>query len=270
MAVIGLEQRAAEALRGIVNQYAAGEAEVVRAYFATPHSAEENVDVLLRQMGRELQTASWLHSAIRMLDDLEVSVDRHEFAELLEQIAEETEHYVILADLAEWAAGRKLGRDELRQYEVYARWEPHAPPEKRANPRLPEGNKMLQIAHELVQALGQERGTQLVRVSEGGGGGAFVECARLGGDPFRDRLGVAMRRILQDEIHHGPERVDIYARDWVRSDEDLDTATRWLRRFMSQHLRVRNEIWRYPLSPERLDAIDRGDTAPFDPAIDLS
>ncbi len=270
MAVLGLEQRAADALRSIVDQYAAGEAEVVRAYFAIPRTTEENVDVLLRQMGRELQTASWLHGAIRMLDDLEVSVDRHDFAEFLEQIAEETEHYCILADLAEWAAGHKLGRDELRQYEVYARWEPDAPPEKRANAKLPEGNRMLQIAHELVQVLGQERGTRLVRVSEGGGGGAFIECARLNGDPFRDRLGVAMRRILKDEIHHGPERVDIFARDWVRSDEDLAASTRWLRVFMAQHLRVRNEIWCYPLSIERLEAIDQGRIAPFDPAIDLS
>jgi hypothetical protein len=267
--VLGLEQRAASALRSIVDQYAAGEAEVVRAYFTTDHTPDEHVDVLLRQMGRELQTASWIHSAVRMLDDLEVGVDRHDFAEFLEQIAEETEHYVILADLAEWVAGRKLSRDELRQYEVYARWEPDAPPDKRANPKLPEANRMLEIAHELVQVLGQARGTQLVRVSEGGGGGAFIACARLGGDPFRERLATAMRRVLQDEIHHGPERVDIYARDWVHGDDDLATATRWLRRFMAQHLRVRNEIWRYPLSPDRMEAIDRGDVAPFDARIDL-
>jgi hypothetical protein len=264
-----LEQRATTELRSIVDQYAAGEAEVVRAYFAAEHGTEEHVDVLLRQMGRELQTASWIHGAIRMLDDLEVRVDRHDFAEFLEQIAEETQHYVILADLADWAAGRKLSRDELRQYEIYARWEPDAPPDKRANAKLPEANCMLEIARELVQDLGQERGTQLVRVSEGGGGGSFFECACLSGDPFRDRLASAMRRILKDEIHHGPERVAIYAREWVRSDADLAESTRWLRRFMAQHLRVRNEIWRYPLSPDRLLAIDRGDVAPFDARMDL-
>lgn len=132
-----LSQRAAAELHAIVSQYAAGEAEVVRAYFAQTHTTEEHLDALTRQMGREIQTASWMYSAVRQLDELEATVDRHAFAELLEQIAEETQHYVILADLAEWLAGRKLSRDELLRYEVYARWEPDAPAAKRVNPLLP-------------------------------------------------------------------------------------------------------------------------------------
>src|SRR4051794_686727 len=101
------EQAAAE-LHAIVAQYSAGEAEVVTAYFQQPHSDEEHLDVLLRQMGRELQTANWLHNAVHMLEELDTTVDRHEFQGFLEHIAEETEHYCILADLAEWFAGRKL------------------------------------------------------------------------------------------------------------------------------------------------------------------
>lgn len=259
--------RAAGELRAIVDQYAAGEAEVVRAYFERPHSREQHGDVLLRQMGREIQTAGWLHSAVRMLDELEVSVDRHDFADFLEQIAEETEHYVVLADLAEWAAGRKLARDELRRYEVYARWEPDAPADKRSNSLLPEANRMHEVARELVEERGYVWGTQLMRLSEGGGGGAFVECTRLGGDEFRDRLAAAMRRIVKDELKHGPERIDGFARDWVRSEEELETAVRWLRRVLVQHLRVRNEIWNYPLSEERLAEIDAGKVAHFDAAI---
>jgi hypothetical protein len=85
----------------------------------------------------------------------------------------------------------------------------------------------------------------------------------LSGDSFKDRLGAAMRRILQDEIHHGPERIDGFARDWVQTDQDRETATNWLRKIMQQHLRVRNEIWRHPLSEERLVAIDRGEIAPY-------
>ena len=64
-------------------------------------------------------------------------------------------------------------------------------------------------------------------------------------------------------------RVHGFARDWIKSDEGIATAMRWLRAYMEQHLRVRNEIWNYPLSPDRLAAIDRGDIAPFDPKVDL-
>jgi hypothetical protein len=258
-----LKGRAAGELRGIVSQYAAGEAEVVRAYFERPHSNDEHLDVLLRQMGREFQTAYWLHRAVRMLEEVDGAVDRHDFAEFLEQIAEETQHYVLLADLAEWLAGRRLAPHELHRYEVYARVLPDLPADRYSHPRLPEANRMLEVSQALVDALGQNRGTEVARMSEGGGGGAFIECARLTGDPFRERLAEAMARILQDEMHHGPERVDGFAQQWVESEDDLASASRWLRVFMAQHLRVRNEIWGNPLSEDRLAAIDRGEIAPL-------
>ena len=156
-----LERRAAIELRAIVEHFAAREAEVVRAYFGTSHTMDEHVDVLLRQMGREIQTANWLNRAQRMLEDLEISVDRHEFAELLDQIADETQHYVLLADLAEWAAGRKLGRDDLCRYEVYARWDPMGRPEKLSNPLLPEANRMLEVGRALTASVRQFKGIVL-------------------------------------------------------------------------------------------------------------
>ena len=95
----------------------------------------------------------------------------------------------------------------------------------------------------------------------------YIECTRLQGDEFRERLAAAMRRILQDEIHHGPERVQGFAESWVRDEGDLETAKRWLTAFMAQHMRVRNEIWNYPLSQDLFAAIDRGKAAPFDPHL---
>src|SRR6266508_2636995 len=103
-----LNGRAARELNAILGQFAAGEAEVVRAYFERPHTSDDHLDVLLRQMGREIQAANRLRPAAEMFQRLEVTVDRHEFADYLEHIAEEAEHYAILADLAEWVAGRKL------------------------------------------------------------------------------------------------------------------------------------------------------------------
>lgn len=264
-----LSERAYTELHAIRAQFSAGEAEVVREYFERPHASEENLDVLLRQMGREIQAANRLRMAADMFDQLEVSVDRRQFANYLEHIAEETEHYVILADLAEWVAGRKLTAEEARRYEVFARYEPGSNPVKRANTLLPEANRMMEVSRALVDELGFERGNPIARLTEGGGAGAYIECMRLSGDEFRDRLAAAMRRILEDEIHHGPARLRGFAENWVRSEDDLDTAKRWLAAYMAQHLRVRNEIWNFPLSPERLAAIDRGEGAPFDPEIDL-
>src|SRR5712692_6097930 len=92
-----LGERAASELGAILGQFAAGEAEVVRAYFEQPRTAEEHLDVLLRQMGREIQSANRLPLAVDMFTRLEAGVDRHDFVEYLEHMAEETSHYAILA-----------------------------------------------------------------------------------------------------------------------------------------------------------------------------
>lgn len=254
-----LQDRAARDLRAIVDGYAAAEAAVVRAYFDRLHSTEENLDVLLRQMGREIQAVNRLPHAAEMFEGLEITVERHDFADLLEHIAEETSHYVILADLAEWLADRKLGPDELRKYEICARWFPDLPPQKQSNPLLPDASRIMELSRVIVEKVGLQRAAALTRLSEGGGGGAYAECARLAGDPFRERLAAAMHRILSDEMEHGPGHIDDYANTWVRSEAELEEDHRWLQTFMAQHVRVRNEIWNYPLSAERLAALGRAE-----------
>src|ERR1041384_6891372 len=118
-----LQERAARTLRAIVAKYSHAEGEVVRAYFAKPHTAEEHTEVLLKQIGREIQGRRRLGQSITMMaEGLETTVNRHEYAEYLRESVEEVEHYVALADIAEWLAGRKLEPERLLGYEVMARY----------------------------------------------------------------------------------------------------------------------------------------------------
>jgi hypothetical protein len=251
-----LQERAADVLRGIVEKYAAGEAEVVRAYFAQPHSNEDHIEVLLKQMGREIQGRGGLGPTMAsMTADLERGVDRHHYAEHLRPSAEEAHHYVLLADIVDWLAGRKLEADRLLGYEVFGVFDPTLSESAMYNPRLPEAGRNLDVGREIIAALGRERARELTHLAEGGGGGAFVECSRLHGDEFRDRLAAAMRIITEDELGHGPGRIDGYAREWVHSDAEIEEDARWLDAFMLAHLRVRNEIWGYPLDEDRIAAI---------------
>ncbi len=259
-----LAERAERELNEILACFAAGEAEVVRAYFACEHTPTEHVDLLRRQMGREVFCVAWLHRAARMGENLERSVERHAFAALLEQIAEEVEHYTVLADLAEWVLGRKLTAEEAREYEVYAAIDPELPLERHYNPRLPEANRMLDVLYRFRNEYRSEFSDEVMRLTEGGGGGSFTEASRLRGDEFRERFAKVMGRIVEDEVEHGPLRVRGFARNWVRDEADLELAKRLLREFMTQHLRVRNEIYGYPLSAERLAAIDRGEIEPWE------
>jgi hypothetical protein len=258
-----LAERAERELNDILARYAAGEAEVVRTYFTREHTPEEHVRMLRRQMGREIFCVQWLPRVYRMSDDLERGVDRHQLAELMEQMAEEVHHYAALADLAEWVLGRKLTAQEAREYEVFATVDPDRPLEQHYNPRLPEANGMVDVIYRFRNEYRSDFSDEVMRLTEGGGGGAFVEASRLSGDEFRDRFAQVMGRIVEDEIEHGPLRVRGFSRTWVRDEADLEQAKRLLREFMVQHLRVRNEIYGNPLSEERLAAIDRGEIEPW-------
>jgi len=254
-----LKERAITALRAVVEKYSAGEAEVVRAYFAQPHTNEDHIEVMLKQMGREIQGRQWADAIVPMARDLERGVDRHDYVTYLRESAEEAEHYTLLADIAEWLAGRKLEPERLLGYEVVARYDPKLPESLLYNPKLPEASHNVDVGREIVAALGRERARELMHLAEGGGGGAFLECAKLHGDEFRDRLCAAMRKIAHDELGHGPARVVGYVEERISTEVELREDVRWLDAFMLAHLRVRNEIWGYPLSDGRIAAIQHGE-----------
>jgi len=257
-----LSERATAELRRVIAKYSDAEAEVVRAYFSQRHSNQDHIEVMLKQIGREIQGRNWIERVVPMARDLERGVERHDFAKHMREQAEEVEHYVLLADIAEWLAGRKLEADRLLGYEVVARYDPTLPESLLYNPRMPEAGRNVDVGREIVAALGRERALELMHLAEGGGGGAFEECANLSGDEFRDRLGAAMRSIVQDEMGHGPARVERYVGERILSEEELREDVRWLDAFMLAHFRVRNEIWGYPLSEERIAAIQEGEVSP--------
>lgn len=258
-----MAERAERELRAIVARYAAAEAEVVREFFAHPHTPDEYLDVVLRQAGREIHPSYQCTRALYMVEHLEESVSRYALHDQVERIAEEIGHYIIMAELAEELAGRKLGREELLKYWVYAVYDPLVSDDKFYNRLLPAANRQIEVTRELMDYFGWDRGRPLTRLGEGGGGGAFAEAARHGADDFQQRFAAGMGRILSEEIEHGPNQVQGYVATFVRGEQDLAEAKHWLTRFLSQHARVRNEMYIYPLSSVRLAAIDAGDIEPM-------
>jgi hypothetical protein len=265
-----LAERAQRELNQILAQYTAGEAEVVRECFARSHTREEYLDILRRHMGRELFAVNGLAHLASLVPDLERGVDRHRFADLLSGIAEEFGHYTLVADVAEWLAGRPLTAEEAREYEVFASPHPAVPREQQYNPRLPAANAMLDLLWRYRDEDPSEFSNEVRRLTEGGGGAAFLEGGRLSGDAFRERYAAAMRAIAAEELDHGPRRVPGFVAKYIKGEAELARATRQLRELMAQHLRVRNEMYGYPLSEERLAAIDRGEIEPWSMAAAVS
>ncbi len=254
---VDLQQRAEGALRDVLGRYTAGEAAVVRAFFSQPRTDAEYLEAVLRQIGREVQVVHQLPQIAAMGEQFERSIGRWELYHRLEQTAEEVKHHALLADIAEWLAGRKLTAEELRKYEVNAAWDESVDDCYLHNPHLPEAGRMVDVTRELSTALPPAIWKGVVRVSEGGGGAAFVEASHLEGDEFRRRFAAAMGSIADDEMGHGPEQVAGFAREHIHTEDELRLAVDGLTKVMAQHLRVRNEIYGNPLSEEQLAAYER-------------
>jgi len=254
---IELQQRAEAALRDVLARYTAGEAAVVRSFFSLPRTNAEYLAAVLRQIGREVQVVHQLPQLAALGEQFERTVGRWELYHRLEQTAEEVKHHALLADIAEWLAGRRLTAEELRKYEVNAFWDEAVDDYYLHNPHLPEAGRMVDVTRELSATLPPAIWKGVVKVSEGGGGAAFVEASHLNADEFQRRFAAAMGSIAEDEMGHGPEQVAGFVRDHIRTEEDLHLAVDGLTKVMAQHLRVRNEIYGNPLHEEQLAAYDR-------------
>ncbi|HLY66958.1 MAG TPA: hypothetical protein VKU60_15590, partial [Chloroflexota bacterium] len=243
-----LKLRAEQTLREVLERYSSGEGAVVRVFFSKPRTNDEYLEAVLRQIGREVQVAHGLERLGPMGDQLERGVGRWELYGKVEQIADELKHHALLADLAEWLVGRKLSAEELRKYEVNAIWEQGVDGYYLANPHLPEAARMVEVTRELMATTPQHIWKGITKVSEGGGGQAFVEASRVSADEFQRRFATVMGEIVEDELQHGPEQLKGFVEQQVNSPEDLELAREGLTAIMAQHLRVRNEIYGYPLS----------------------
>jgi len=262
MATDELKNRARAALRSIIDLYTAGEAEVVRVFFSRPRTNAEYLDMVLRQMGREAIVAHWLFTLVPMGEKLERGVGRWELYEKLQQMADEAKHYALLADVAEWLAGKKLPAEELRRYEVHGFWEAGVAEQYLNPPLLPEAAKWVEVSRRFRAEHDTDFLQGVVQLTEGGGGGAFIEASRVGADEFQRRFARAMGQIVADEMRHGPEHLDEFVEQKIQTEADLERAARVLTALMAQHLRVRNEIYGFCLSEERLAAVDRGEVGP--------
>lgn len=262
MAHDALKAKAKSVLRSIIDRYTAGEAAVVHEFFASPRRNEEYLEMVLRQIGREVQVAHWLPKVGPMAEKLEKGVGRWELYETLEHITDEIKHYALLADIAEWLAGRTLTAEELRRYEANAFWDPEVDDKYLHPPLLPEAARMVDVTRELFSDYERPFWQGIVQLSEGGGGGAFLEASRAQADEFQRKFAVAMGKIMEDELRHGTGHVDEFVERQVRGEADLERAVKALTAVMAQHLRVRNEIYGFPLSEERLAAIGRGEVEP--------
>jgi hypothetical protein len=244
-----VKQRIGEVLQR-VNRYWAGEAEVASTFFDTPHAGEEHLPWLKSQMVREL---AWpdgrLTRVAEAFKKVERELDRHEVHRLFMNAEEEYSHYLVLADIAEKAAGRRLEPEELLYNKEMKEWKEL----DRVRTREADWDRAVSGFH------------------EGGGLGIYYASMiiePMDQDSYRSEIAAAMGMIYEDEVGHAAHgfrdvvRVAATATDelWQRVLEKVEAVG-------YQRVRMRNEQFGFPLSEERLAEIKEGKILPYIPPL---
>lgn len=239
-----------ERLQCTAGRYWAGEAEVVRTYFSRPRTKEQEIQWLTLQCYKEMTGSGFpgrgglvqgpIEELRRMFPLIDIEVDRHEFLHVAEGLYEEFKHYTLMADLHDWLTGERI---------VPSRIEP-----------LPEDRRLaeLRLAR---RALGPVE-MAAVHFTEGGGSALFYAGKRISGGEFERRVAAACQTVWDDEVDHVAYRFREVA-EAARTPEDWETVHRIVVEISWQRVVMRNEQFSFPLPPQRMAEIERGEIEPF-------
>ena len=243
-----------EHLRNLVNiagPYWAGESEVVWTYFHSPdRSKESDLLWLRRQCFKEIwgsgvgdkekglfQAPATYRGAV--FEKIDREVDRHHVLDVIEALRSEFSHYCLFADIYDHISGEKLTLHEL------TRWQ--------------GDDELARIRYEYREKRGGV-GDMAVRFTEGGYCSMYSTGQRLegNGSELDDRISQACRQVYVDEIGHMREGFVGLSHESL-SPAEWDELADMPRRILLQRLHMRNEQFSYPVTEDRIRAIDAGD-----------
>ncbi len=238
--MIGVRERMIELL-DLAAPYWAGEAEIVRAYLDRPRTVEMDLRWLKAQAFKETRHLRILPESVQ--DEYWKSGTVHEHPdgpEAAEKLAEEMKHFRLIADLIEHLTGAPVGSTGLLE--------------------LPEETRLQDLRQPYRAGSSFER--CVVDFTEGGGGAMYWMLARLDGGDFEHRTAEAFRLIYEDEVLHGPGQIHSLGL-LATSAADWEHARDIVRRVCQQRLHMRNEMFSWPLTAERIAEIGAGKIDPW-------
>jgi len=239
------ERALIEALEQASGNFWAGEAEVVRTYFDKTRSPEKDLVWLRHQTWKEIKQIPVIAQAVidatrRVGKDMEYD----EYVELAKKCYDEANHYAWMAQCLEELVGQPVGLEDSQG-------------------PLPEQVKLGQLRREFARKSPHPAVEAASSAWPEGGGSSitFKELSKISGGLLESKIATAAAKIYEDEVGHGREGAEAIVRAVRR--HGLDAPTRELiietaRTVGRQRLRMRNEMFSFPLTEKRLDEIGQG------------
>tara|TARA_B100000686_G_scaffold224477_1_gene231614 strand:- start:86 stop:814 length:729 start_codon:yes stop_codon:yes gene_type:complete len=213
------------------------EGEIAKRYFKTA-TKEDHIFYLRAQLWKELNPVDGyfnglhkeLENLVNRFGEIDEGIDRHEYHFLLTQLAEEFNHYVLLADIFEYATGSKIRREDTVQ--------------------MSQEKILGHIRRDYV-----ENGNALTRAAvgftEGGGARLFREGSKLHGNVINNMTAKAMKTIFEDEKDHYSQQVKICIK-LIDSTKDLIEMQKAIEIISLQRVAMRAEMFPGAMSEEEI------------------
>src|SRR5215467_14969547 len=96
-------------LTQLARTYAAAEAAIVRAFFVKPRKKSDHLRWLRAQAFKEYSAIKPIFTALaKLYPEIDRGIDRHDFEELTEKLADETKHARLVMDLLQEISGQNV------------------------------------------------------------------------------------------------------------------------------------------------------------------
>jgi hypothetical protein len=225
--------------------YRAAEVDVVRSFFRKSKTPKDHVRWLKAQGFKEYSAIKPLIAALTALyPNVDRGVDRHDYLELTEKLADETRHARLVMDLLEEISGRKIRPDDLT-------WLPED--RKLAQVRAKYSKSFASLLHGSGKVASREIRRQdeeleraAITLTEGGGGALYLVCSKLKKRGIEGKIAKAFHEILLDEVEHKDSGARALA-EQIKDEKSFRRAAAIITEVSSQRLRMRNEQFGFPL-----------------------
>jgi hypothetical protein len=220
--------------------YWEAEAEIARRFFSSRPAKEDHIFWLKAQLWKELHPVDGYFNGIHkelsklaeMFPHIDKDIDRHHYRFLLEQMLQEFNHYVLLADILEYLAGKKVSVEDTIQ--------------------LPEERRLQEVRHRYATS-GSEIDKAAVLFTEGGGARLFREGRNVKGEKIEEMIADSMNVIYEDEKNHFREAA-AEAAGLIHSPEDLERMGRALEEISRQRVAMRREMFKEAVTEGEIEA----------------
>jgi hypothetical protein len=214
------------------------EAAIVRRFFKSKPTREDHIFWLKAQLWKELHPVDGyftglqkeLNNLAASFSEIDKTINRHQYHSLLEQLTQEFNHYVLMADVLEYLLGHPVSAEDTFQ--------------------LPQEKKLGEIRRRYVNS-GSAVDKAAVLVTEGGGARMFREGRKLTGGRLERMIASAMEVVYQDERNHYKEAAR-EAANAVKNKDDLARTKQAVREVSLQRVHMRNEMFKEPLSSDEI------------------